>query len=331
MSGTMNKPSAGMPPTVSVVIPLFNAASVIRETVASVLGQTFRDFELLIVDDGSTDDSASICASITDPRIRLIRQPNRGLAGARNAGIRHARGQYVAFLDADDLFLPDKLARHVDHLESSGYVGLSFSHSEIIGQLGRRTGKMQDSRSGHYGLADLILENPVGNGSAAVVRRSALAAVSYTRMRDGAVERHYFDEALSACEDVELWWRIACLTSWTVACLPEVHTLYRQMPHGMSSDTGRMLRGWDQAIAKTQRSAPHVVSRVERPARARFLRYLAGRAVAAGDGRNAWRHIRAALRSDPGLMRNQPRASLLTLAAAVSMCIIPNQIFRRAS
>ena len=101
-------------PTVSVVIPLYQTERYIAETLQSVLAQTLADFEVIVVDDGSSDRGPAIARAVGDARVRVVRQNNRGLAGARNTGIRNARGRYIALLDADDLWEADKLARHVD-------------------------------------------------------------------------------------------------------------------------------------------------------------------------------------------------------------------------
>ncbi|MGL5077637.1 MAG: glycosyltransferase family 2 protein, partial [Waterburya sp.] len=115
---------------VSVIVPVYNVEDYIAQTINSVLNQTYPHFELLIIDDASPDRSLEICQQFRDPRIKIISQKNRGLAGARNTGIRHAQGDYLAFLDSDDLWLPEKLAQHIQHLESAPQVGVSFSRSQ---------------------------------------------------------------------------------------------------------------------------------------------------------------------------------------------------------
>lgn len=108
-------------PEVTVVIPAYNSESTIRRAVDSALGQTFQDFEIVVVDDASTDRTASLASSLADPRIRIIRHDaNRGEAGARNTGIGHSRGSYIAWLDADDEWLPEKLTLQVDALKGAG-------------------------------------------------------------------------------------------------------------------------------------------------------------------------------------------------------------------
>jgi len=105
-------------PTVSVVMPIYNVERFVASSIESVLAQTFTDFELILVDDGSTDSSPDICRQYRDPRIRIVSQANRGLPGARNTGIRNATGEFVAIIDSDDLWRPEKLARHVAHLRA---------------------------------------------------------------------------------------------------------------------------------------------------------------------------------------------------------------------
>ena len=108
-------------------MPAYNVESTIYATLRSLLAQTFSDFELIIVDDGSTDHTLNVVAGFDDPRLRVVRQANRGLAGAHNTGIFESRGRYIGFCDADDLWAPEKLARHVAHLEAEPEVGISFS------------------------------------------------------------------------------------------------------------------------------------------------------------------------------------------------------------
>ena len=105
-----------MPPPVSVVVPTYNSPALLRATLDSVFAQTFADFELVVIDDGSTDDTPAMLASIADPRLRVVRQANAGIGHARNRGIDESRGTYVALLDHDDLWHPEKLATQVAFL-----------------------------------------------------------------------------------------------------------------------------------------------------------------------------------------------------------------------
>ena len=118
---------------VSVVIPTFNRAWIIGEALQSVFAQTFRDFEVLVVDDGSTDDTVSVIESIKDPRLHYIRKDqNAGCGAAYNSGIRAARGEYISFLDSDDLWKPEKLEYEVRFLDNHSEVQAVFSDLEKI-------------------------------------------------------------------------------------------------------------------------------------------------------------------------------------------------------
>jgi glycosyltransferase involved in cell wall biosynthesis len=117
-------------PIVTVIIPAFNAGAVITETLSSVRQQTFADFEVIAVDDGSTDNTAEVVRNFcrTDPRFNLIQQENSGVSAARNQGIRRARGEFVAFLDADDVWLPSKLAVQVEIFRQKPQANLVYSN-----------------------------------------------------------------------------------------------------------------------------------------------------------------------------------------------------------
>jgi glycosyltransferase involved in cell wall biosynthesis len=104
-------------PLISVIVPAYNTSRTIAETLDSVLAQTFEDYEVVVVDDGSPDDVAELVAR-SYPQVRLVRQENRGLAGARNTGIKEAKGEYVAFLDSDDVWLPRKLELQVEQIKT---------------------------------------------------------------------------------------------------------------------------------------------------------------------------------------------------------------------
>ena len=139
-------------PSFSVVVPLYNTQRYIAEALESVLAQTFSDFEVVVVNDASQDDGPAIVQRYAerDDRVRMITQENRGLAGARNSGIRAARGRYIALLDADDAFQPDKLELHFRHLEANPQVGVSYAPSLLIDDESRPMGLSQSPRlNGH--------------------------------------------------------------------------------------------------------------------------------------------------------------------------------------
>ena len=123
-------------PKISVIIPAYNAELWINKTIQSVLDQTFNDFEIIVVDDGSTDNTSQVVHQFSDPRVQYIYQNNQKAAGARNTGISKARGEYIAFLDADDLFKPSKLIKQFSLLENKPYLGGVTCGFDIIDQEG---------------------------------------------------------------------------------------------------------------------------------------------------------------------------------------------------
>ena len=117
---------------ISVIIPTYNSQKYISSAVNSVLSQTYKAFELIIVDDGSTDNTGEIVASFDDRRIRYIRQNNSGVAVARNTGIKSSKGEYIAFLDADDIWERDKLAVQIDEISSDDNICMVYSAFNMI-------------------------------------------------------------------------------------------------------------------------------------------------------------------------------------------------------
>lgn len=314
--------------TVSVIIPMYNVEAYIAAAIDCVLAQTFRDFELLIVNDGSSDSSALICRSYNDPRIREIRQANRGLAGARNTGIRQARGRYLAFLDADDLWEPDKLEEHVAHLEQNPEVGVSYCQSRFMDDAGQPMGLMQSPKLSDVNAVDVLCRNPVGNGSAAVIRREVFAAIGFRARLHGEEEVFYFDESFRQSEDIECWIRIAATTGWKFAGIGRPLTWYRTNAGGLSANLEAQYESWNRAIGKARRYAPDLIKGWGDSARAYQLRYLARRAVRSRNARVALNLIHRALRTDASILLSEPGRTLLTLGTAWLQYLLPGAIYR---
>jgi glycosyltransferase involved in cell wall biosynthesis len=213
-------------PKVSVVIPAYNAMTHLPKTLDSVLQQTFTDFEVSIVNDGSTDEIASWFETVNDDRVRLIYQPNKGLSGARNTGITQAQGEYIAFIDADDLWEPTKLEKQVQCLDAKPEVGLVYAWTLLIDRHGNSTGTVTAAQVEGNVWEKLLLGDVVGSGSAAMVRRSCFDRVGL------------FDPELTSIEDCDMWVRIAA--DYPFAVIKEVLVYYRQHPSGMSRNYDRM-------------------------------------------------------------------------------------------
>jgi glycosyltransferase involved in cell wall biosynthesis len=212
-------------PTVSVVIPAYNAARFLPEAIESVLQQSYRDFEIVVVDDGSTDSTEAVLRSYRD-RLTYFRQTNRGAAGARNQGIKLARGRYVAFLDADDRWMPGKLAEQVAVLNSDSGVGLVCSDVEVVSEAGDPLPSF---------LADK--QNASGNVFNLLLRSSFILTSSVLVRRKCVLEVGLFDESLPVSEDLDLWLRIAY--RWKVQVLPHTTVIRRKHREALSSDPSR--------------------------------------------------------------------------------------------
>lgn len=312
---------------VSVIIPVYGVEKYIAATLQSVLDQTYTNFDILIIDDASPDRSVEICRQFTDPRIKIIHQANRGLAGARNTGIRHAQGEYLAFLDGDDLWLPQKLEKHIAHLENSPAVGVSFSRSAFIDEMGNPLGTYQMPKLKGITTPYLLGRNPVGNGSAVVIRRSVFEAIKFQDNLHNPVEDFYFDEHFRRSEDMECWIRISIKTHWQIEGISEALTLYRVNSSGLSANILQQLDSWEQVIEKTRSYAPKIVTRWEKQARAYQLQYLARNAVRLQAGSMAVKLINRALATNLCILLEAPRSTLLTLAAAYFLLLLPQSLY----
>ena len=182
-------------PLVSVIIPTHNRARFVTEAVESVLHQTVGGWELLVVDDGSTDDTERVLAPHRD-HIRYLRTSSRGVSAARNLGVRETQGDWVAFLDSDDLWLPGKLERQLQALEASPETPLCYT-DEIWVRNGRRVNPGARHRKHSGWILAHCLPLCIISPSSALMRREILEDVGG------------FDERLPACEDYDLWLRIA--------------------------------------------------------------------------------------------------------------------------
>jgi glycosyltransferase involved in cell wall biosynthesis len=223
---------------VSVVIPTCNRAELLGTAIRSVLTQTFQDFEIVIVDDGSSDATRELVESFDDPRIRYIRHPAaRGGAAARNTGIAQSRAEYVAFLDDDDEWYPDKLARQMEVMRrGEPEVAAVYCGYLIVERAsGQVRGRMTPAAKGD--LADALLaSNPIGGTSCMLVRKDRLE-------RAGC-----FDENLPSFQDRDLWIRLSrqCRFDYVPAALLN----YYVHPKKIWTNVDALLKGLEIMLAK---------------------------------------------------------------------------------
>jgi glycosyltransferase involved in cell wall biosynthesis len=231
-------------PTVSVVMPAFDAAACIGRAVDSVLAQTWAERELLVVDDGSRDGTLAVLAGYGE-RVRVLRQANAGPAAARNHGLRAARGRYVAFLDADDWWLPTKLERQVALLEARAELGFCSTATQVVTADGAPAGHWPCcADDGAPLLERLFVQGAAVSGSTSGV----LARAALLREVGG------FDEALRGFEDPDLWLRLAARAGY--ACIAEPLTVVVRTPGSVSSHLPRMRAATLASLRKNRALLP---------------------------------------------------------------------------
>jgi glycosyltransferase involved in cell wall biosynthesis len=212
-------------PLISVVIPAYNAEATVLETIESVRAQTFSAFELIVIDDGSTDGTPRRLGTIHDTRLRIFRYPNAGLAVARNRGLQKSRGEFVSFIDADDLWTPDKLELQLEALRRRPAAALAYSWTAFVDAMGGFLfAKEPFSREGDV-FADLLRENFIASGSNILVRRACAVAVGC------------FDTTLHAAHDWNFCLQVAA--RWPFALVPRYQILYRISEDAMSANAER--------------------------------------------------------------------------------------------
>ncbi len=295
-------------PAVSVIVPAYNAARTVEECVHSVLAQTYTSFEILVIDDGSTDDTASIVGRMEDERVQLLCQPNAGVATARNAGIAASRGSLIAPLDADDIWYPGKLAAQVARMRRGGEaMGMVYSWWTAIDEASVVRGTSSRCRAeGHLALC-LFYANFLGNASVPLYRRSIVERV-------GGYDPELRARGAQGCEDWDLSLRVAACSEVGVA--PGHFTGYRRAAGSMSGDVAAMARSYNAIVQWVRANWKDVPPEVYRWSRANFASYLASQCQRAGQYGEAARWTAEALRNDSALLLSRPTYRALALALA---------------
>lgn len=276
---------------VSVIIPAYNQGQYLGRTIQSVLDQTYPSFEIMVIDDGSTDNTAIVTRGFSDPRIRYIYQENRGLSGARNTGIQNARGEFLTYLDSDDLFMPDKLVLLVGALQDAPQAGFAAGQSIPIDENDQPIGRLFDTP-----LPDepqkLLLWNPLHVGSVLVTAE--------WQQRAGL-----FDETLRSYEDWDMWLRLARL-GCPMVYVPQPVSRYRFHRQQMTRIGRQMTQATFSVLDK-------VFQDPDLPESWRGMHDLAysnaniramAQAYQSRDYPQAQQYLREAVRLDPTLLEN---------------------------
>jgi glycosyltransferase involved in cell wall biosynthesis len=285
-----------MTPRLSVVIPAYNVAPWVEAAVRSVLRQTLSNLEVIVVDDGSTDDTPLVLQRIDDPRLRVIRQDNGGLAAARNTGILAARAEYLGLLDGDDTWMPDKAMRQIRVLDDSPDVTMTYSHSAYLHEHdGSPNGALLLSRSISPSFRDMIIRNHIGNGSTPIGRTADF------------IQAGLFDRRPLYLEDYEFWPRLMRQTGRRFQLVPEVLTGYRVRNGSGSTQLARFARSSEIACDLMREKMPDVPASWLDLGLASLYRITARKAASFGLRQEALHYLSLAVRKAPSIMLKDAR------------------------
>jgi glycosyltransferase involved in cell wall biosynthesis len=301
-------------PLISVIIPVYNGEKTIQETVQSVLNQTFTDFELIVINDGSQDSTLEIVSSFQDSRIKVFSFTNGGLPVSRNRGIALANGEYISFLDADDLWTPDKLAGQLAVLETNPQAAVAYSWTDCIDESGQFLRQSAYATAQGNVQANLLLANFISSGSNVLVRKQALMDIGG------------FDETLSNCQDWDLWLRLSARYEFEPVKTPQV--LYRVSRNSMSRNVLGLEDSMQRILERSFAQAPASLHHLKPYSLGNCYKYLTFKALQGSQTRQrsflALRYLWNAVRYDPGLL--QKRVAWKALFKILLGILLPSQI-----
>lgn len=280
-------------PLISIIIPVYNGEKTIRETVQSALNQSFTDFELIVINDGSQDATLDIVSSFSDARVKVFSFTNGGLPVSRNRGISLANGEYISFLDADDLWTPDKLEKQLTVLKTNPQAGVAYSWTDCIDESGQFLRQSAYATVRGDVQANLLLANFISSGSNVLVRKQALMDIGG------------FDETLSNCQDWDLWLRLSTRYEFEPVKTPQV--LYRISPHSMSRNVLGLEASMQRIVERSFAQAPANLQHLKPYSLGNCYKYLSFKALQGAQTRPqsflALRYLWNAVRYDPGLLQ----------------------------
>lgn len=299
-------------PLVSVIVPAYNAEETLLETMQSVLSQTFTDLELIVVDDGSADNTVAIARSVKDPRVRVCSYPNGGAALARNRGIALSNGAFLSFLDSDDLWTSDKLEKQLNALQANPEAGGAYSWTLIMDEKGENfyPGNCESYEGDVY--PHLLLSNFIGSGSNMLVRREASDTIGG------------FDTTLYSHEDWDYYLRLS--RQWLFVSVSEPQILYRKREDSVCSNFEVMEKYIFVLHKKMFKSVPPALRYLEPQSRAKkyeFLTQIALTHISSWqDCRRAIRTLTKAATLHPSLLRTR-RFQILVFKLLVTLSLTP--------
>lgn len=252
-------------PLISVIIPVYNGERTIKETVKSVLDQSFTDLEIILINDGSQDGTLEVVYSIKDSRLKVFSFENAGVAVSRNRGVERACGEYIAFLDADDLWTQDKLAAQLTALQHNPQAAVAYSLVDYIDEMGDFLHHGHRIKINGNAYQQMLVENLLENGSNPLIRREAI------------IEVGGFDGSLTPAEDWDMWLRLAAGYEFVAVPCPQI--LYRTLSRSGSTNVLKMETAGVQLIEKAFNRAPVSLQHLRKRAYATFYRYLSTKSI----------------------------------------------------
>lgn len=309
---------------VSVIVPVYNAAKYLGRALQSVICQSHRNIEILIVLDGPTDDSVEVAKSYHDSRIRIFEREHQGAAAARNFGIKNAKGENVAFLDADDFWDSSKLEKHLKHFKRNPSIGVSFSCSAFVNEAGESFGLYQTPKLKNIANGYQCYCNPIGNGSTAVVRKSILD--EFVKSKSSEENRHqYFRENLPQAHDYLFWLELSEATNCKFEGIPEILTYYRIHSESLSANIKKQYRYHLRAERYFSTINAKLINLVESKRRAHLHYYLARTALLQNNYTLAVGYASRGLKRYPSSFGLVP-ASIISLGCLSR--ILPKTLFK---
>jgi glycosyltransferase involved in cell wall biosynthesis len=302
------------PPLASVIIPAYNAERFLRQAVESALAQTYPNVEVIVIDDGSKDGTRQLADELAkgDSRLRVITQQNAGVGAARNRGIAEARGEFIAPLDADDFWYPEKLTRQIGELETRGERwGMAYCWSRSVDE----EGKISDSLP-HWPVEGdvfqaLLYRNIIGNASVPLFRTSALREVGGFRTRAEQA-------GAQGCEDWDLTLRVAA--KYLAVGVPEYLVAYRQIAGTMTSNFVGMANSYESTIRHLKSEHPEIPKALFRWSAGHFYMYLLNVCYAIGNYPACFRMLGRLLKADPATILSPTiyRVAIMSLLRMVA-------------
>ena len=296
-------------PTISVIVPAYNAEKTILETITSVLNQTFSDFELIVINDGSTDKTLERLNTLEDSRLKIFSYENGGESVARNRGISQATGDFIAFIDADDLWTPDKLELQLAALQQHPEAGVAYSWAYYMDEDGESLQAEPPIFVQGNVQVELLVKDFIVSGSNCMVRREAIKSVGE------------FDPSLPCAADWDYWLRLAA--RWPFVVVPKHQILYRISSNSASSQVEVMERCNLIVIERGFLSVPPEIKSLKNQSLAntyRFSAHLYLMRVGTTDAAQKTIHkLRMAIRLYPPILRESWTRNLLIKALLIRL------------